>query len=977
MKKLGFLILAVILLGIVSCTTEKYKVESKTDKNGYDYETISNDPIKARIYTLDNGLKVYLSVNKDEPRVQTLIGVRAGSTSDPAETTGLAHYFEHLMFKGTQKVGTTNWEAESALLEEISDLFEKHKDTDDPAEKLAIYKKIDSLSLESAQYVATNEYDKLVSSLGAKGTNAGTSYDLTVYINDIPSNELEKWMRLESERFGDVVLRLFHTELETVYEEYNMYNDMDRSRASEALMAAMFKKHTYGRDVIGFPEDLKNPSMVNIYNFYQTFYVPNNMAVIMAGDFDPDETIKLVNQYFGNKEEKDFPERTQPVEDPITEPVVKEIYGPDAEFMRMAYRFDGFKSEDRKYVTLIDMILSNSQAGLIDLDLNQQQKVLRAGAYANFMIDYGMHVFYANPRQDQTLEEVKDLLLEEIEKVKKGEFEDWMLEAVINDMRLSQLSREESNGARAFTLFNEFIQDACRKEQLEFIDDLEKITKEELVQFANEHYKDNYVVVYKRFGDKGEVEKVEKPPITPVPINRELQSDFAKELLATESATIKPVFVDFKEEISQEKFVDGIDYYYLKNETNEIFNLNYIIDMGKKNDLWLPIAVNYLPYLGTEKYSAAELQQEFFKLGISMGVSTGNDRSYVYISGLQKSFVKGIELLEHVLSSAQPDQEAYDEYVKGIMKNRADAKQNKNTILWSGMFNYAKYGPNSTFTDILSEEELIGANPEELTNLLKDMYSYKHKIFYYGQENMGEIQGLVEKYHIVPEELKDYPEKKDYPTIDTDQNLVYFVDYDMTQANIVLVSKDQLFDASLIPSARIFGEYFGGGLSSIVFQEIRESRGLAYSAFAAYSLPRRVDEYNYTYGFVGTQADKLIDATDALLGLLNEMPKAETQFDMAKESIVKKIDTERIIKSNVFWTYLRNLDRGIDYDERKDIYETAQTMTLDEMDQFFKDHIKGKTYTYLVLGKKGDIDMNVLGEIGIVKELTLEEIFNY
>jgi len=199
----------------------------------------------------------------------------------------------------------------------------------------------------------------------------------------------------------------------------------------------------------------------------------------------------------------------------------------------------------------------------------------------------------------------------------------------------------------------------------------------------------------------------------------------------------------------------------------------------------------------------------------------------------------------------------------------------------------------------------------------------------------------------------------------------------MTQANIVMVSKDMIFDAALIPPARIFGEYFGSGLSSIVFQEIREARGLAYSAFASYSVPRQSDEYCYTYGFVGTQADKLIDATDALLGLMNEMPKAEMQFDMARESIVKKIDTERIIKSNIFWTYMSNMDRGINYDIRKDVYETAQTMTMEELDQFFNEHIKGKSYTYLVLGKKGEIDMNVLGEIGVVKELTLEEIFNY
>ncbi|MDD5508745.1 MAG: insulinase family protein [Bacteroidales bacterium] len=977
MKKIAFFLTLGVLFGFFSCTTEKYRTETKTDSNGYSYETVTNDPLDTRVYTLENGLKVYLSVNKDQPRIQTLIPIRAGSASDPVETTGLAHYFEHLMFKGTQKIATTNWEEESKLIQQISDLFEQHKSTQDPAQKLIIYRQIDSLSQLSAQYVATNEYDKLVSSLGAKGTNAGTSYDMTVYINDIPSNELEKWLRLESERFGEVVLRLFHTELETVYEEYNMYNDMDDSRASNALMEGLFSTHPYGRDVIGLPEHLKNPSMVNIYKFYHTFYVPNNMAIILTGDLNPDRTIQLVDQYFGSKKPAELPAITQPVEEPITQPVVKEVSGPDAESVNLAFRFGEYNSTDRKYVTLLDQILSNSQAGLIDLDLNQQQKVLRAESYAQFLNDYGIHLFYGNPRQGQTLEEVKDLLLGEIEKVKKGEFDDWMLEAVINDFRLNEIRREESNASRAFTLVSGFINGTDRKTQLSFIDEMEKITKAELIKFVNEHYKDNYVVVYKRLGEKDAVEKVEKPPITPVPVNRDLQSDFAKEFSEIPSEDFKPVFLDFEKEISKESFQEGVEYYYMKNPTNELFNLNYIIDMGKNHDRNLPIAVNYLPYLGTDKYSPADLQKEFFRYGLRMGVSAGNERSYVYISGLQKSFDKGVELLEHVLSSAKADPAAYTEYVKGILKERADRKLNNSTILWGAMFNYGKYGPVSPFTDILTEEQLNAINPDALTDLIKGIYAYKHKIFYYGQEEMGKVKEMLSTHHKIAESLKEYPQPVVYQELETKQSQVYFVDYDMTQVNLLLVSKDQLFDRSLYPPARLFGEYFGSGLSSIVFQEIREARGLAYSAMASYALADKPERSNFSYAFVGTQADKLMEATNTMLGLMNNMPRAEIQFNMAKESIIKQLNSERIIKAQIFWTYMSNLDKGINYDIRKEIYDNVQTMTIDDLNAFFDQHIKGKAYTYLVLGKKGDVRLDLLEKIGPVKELTLEEIFNY
>jgi len=297
MRKLSFLLFLATAFLFISCGQgEKFAVKTATDTNGYTYEYVTNDPAQGRIYTLDNGLKVFLSVNKNEPRISTLIGVRAGSTSDPMDATGLAHYFEHMMFKGTNKIGTTNWEEESKLLDQIEAKFEEHRMETDPEKKSAIYKDIDRLSTEASKYVAVNEYDKLISSIGGGGTNAGTSYDMTVYINEIPSNEIEKWLDIESERFTNMVLRVFHTELETVYEEFNMYNDRDDSRARAAMFKALFPNHPYGRAVIGLPEHLKNPSMTRIYEFAHTWYVPNNMAIAMSGDLNPDETIQLIKK---------------------------------------------------------------------------------------------------------------------------------------------------------------------------------------------------------------------------------------------------------------------------------------------------------------------------------------------------------------------------------------------------------------------------------------------------------------------------------------------------------------------------------------------------------------------------------------------------------------------------------------------------------------------------------------------------------
>ena len=268
--------------------------------SNYKYESVKGDPMGTRIYTLDNGLKVYMAVNDEMPSIQTYIAVRVGGKNDPAETTGLAHYFEHLMFKGTPSFGTQDYEAEKPLLDEIERLFELYRQTEDEAERKAIYREIDSVSYEASKIAIPNEYDKLMSAIGATGTNAYTSQDVTCYIENIPSNQVENWARIEADRFMNPVIRGFHTELETIYEEKNMSLTQDSRKVWEAIDATLYPNHPYGKQtVLGSQEHLKNPSITNVKNYHKTYYVPNNMAICLSGDFDPEEMIATIDKYFG------------------------------------------------------------------------------------------------------------------------------------------------------------------------------------------------------------------------------------------------------------------------------------------------------------------------------------------------------------------------------------------------------------------------------------------------------------------------------------------------------------------------------------------------------------------------------------------------------------------------------------------------------------------------------------------------------
>ncbi|QMU64303.1 MAG: insulinase family protein [Flavobacteriaceae bacterium] len=977
--KLLFTSALVLFIAFISCKTDSgksYEVTLQKDTNGFTYETVENDPTGLRLYTLDNGLKVYLSQNSDEPKIQTYIAVKAGSNYDPKESTGLAHYLEHMVFKGTHKIGTTDWEKEKVYLDKISDLYEKHRAEKDSEKKKAVYKEIDNVSLEASNYSIANEYDKMTASLGATGTNAYTWFEQTVYTNKIPANELNKWLDLESERFSRLVLRLFHTELEAVFEEFNRGQDSDFRKRYAAMLKGLFPKHPYGQQTtIGTGEHLKNPSMVDIHNYFNKYYVPNNMAIVLVGDFEFESTIQKVNDTFGKFEKKELVHPTLPKEEAITKPIENEVFGPTSESISIAYRAAGVNTKEEKLVTLCDMIMANGNAGIIDLNLNQKQLVQRASCSPTFLNNYGYHTFTGSPKSGQTLKEVEELLLAQIEKLKKGSFEDWMIEAVVNDLKLSQTRQYENNTALAGAYVNAFIYKQNWVDRVKFLDDLKSISKQELVAFANDFYQDNYVVTYKRKGEDTSVVKVENPGITPVHLNRDKSSDYLLTFNKKESEPLQPKFIDYKKAIKETKTDNGINVSYVENKNNDLFNMNIIFDMGSDHDKKLSLAAGYLEYIGTGKYTNEELKKEFYKLGISYYVSTARDKTYVGINGLKENLSQGLALLEHLWDNAKADKEAYDKYVEKIYKGRQDGKTQKGNILWNGLMNYGKYGEESPLRDIMQMDELKAIDPEDLVSLIKDMKNYQQRVFYYGKDIDAAVASLNTEHKIFGD-LKEYPFKKEYKETETGGN-VFFTDYDMVQTEMLFLAKGAPFKPENMAASTLFNTYFGSGLSSIVFQEIRESKSLAYSAFASYSNASEKDSPNYVMAYVGTQANKLEQAVDAMMELMNDMPEAEKQFNAAKESTLKKLAAQRITKSNIFWSYERLKKLGIDNDHREVMYNTIKNMTMNDLRVFFDKNIKGESYNVMVIGNKKDLDVASLKKLGIIKELDVDYLFNY
>jgi predicted Zn-dependent peptidase len=967
MKHFFYLLLASFaILLTASCST----------KPEYAYESVSGDPLQTRIYTLENGLKVYLSVNKDKPRIQTFIGVRVGGKNDPAETTGLAHYFEHLMFKGTSNFGTSNYEAEKPLLDQIEALFETYRLTTGEAERKAIYAQIDSVAQEASKIAIPNEYDKLMSAIGSQGTNAFTSYDVTAYMEDIPSNEVENWAAIQADRFTNPVIRLFHTELETVYEEYNMSLTRDNWRLFDTLYTALFPHHPYGtQTVLGTQEHLKNPSITNIKKYFDTYYVPNNMAVCMVGDLNPDETIRIIDKYFGSLVPKEIPELKTSPEQPITAPIVKEVVGLEAENVAIAYRMPGANTKDIATAEFIDYLLTNGKAGLIDLNLVQKQKVLRAGSGVDAMTDYSLFTLTGTPKEGQTLEEVKDLLLGQVELLKKGDFDNTLLEAVINNFRLERYYQQQEYQYAAQMLLFAFINKADWKDEVEKIDFQSKLTKQDVIDFCNKYYNDNYAIVYKRQGKPGD-KKIDKPTITPISTNRDNESAFLASFKTREVKPIEPVFLDYDKDLSKLTVKQSLPLLYKQNTTNPIFSLYYVFEMGNNHNKALGTAFNYLNYLGTSTRTAEEIKSELYQLACSFGVEATNERVYVYISGLSDNFDKALAILEERLADAKADAETYNNLVADILKSRSDAKLNQSAN-FSALRNYAIWGPKSPTTNLLSEAELKALNPGELVNITKNLKNFEHTILYYGPLTEAQITETLNKNHATGDALQPIPAPTPFVEQETPENKVLLAHYDAKQIYMSMIHKGGSFDKAIEANRSIYNTYFGGSMNSIVFQEMREARGLAYSANASYLRPGKPDRSYYLHTMIATQNDKLKDAISAFLSILNDMPESENSFTLAKENILTDIRTERILRDDILWDYLSAKEFGYETDRRKELYEKIPGFTLNDVKAFQQQYVKDKPYTYCILGDTKDLDMKTLQKIGKVTLLKQEEIFGY
>ena len=927
-------------------------------------------------HTLANGLTLYLSPNPAEPRVYTQICVRAGSKHDPDQSTGLAHYLEHMLFKGTDKIGSRDWEAEEPLLREIAETYEAHRKTSDAGERRTLYKKIDDLSQRAAGYALPGEYDRVIAQLGAQGTNAYTWVDQTVFLNDIPSNELGRWMALETERFSRLVLRLFHTELETVFEEFNITQDSDGRKAMRAANAALFPTHPYGtHTTIGRGEHLKAPSHFDIYDFFARHYVPANMAVVIAGDFDEAEAFELATKTFGAWAPRPVP-AYEPAPLGTPRASVSEVFGEEAASVQLNWRTPAADSREALVTILAAGMLYNRQAGLFDLHLIQPQRVLKASAGIIPMAESGVLRASVQPLPGQTLEAARELALAQVAALAEGRAPKWLREAVLVDHELTQTRTAESNRGRAAQLSNAFLHHVPLSEALDVVARLRTVTDAEVAAFAKTYLApEACVTVYKRQGPDAAVMKVDKPDITPVPLNTTEVSGFAERLLTSPPDDIAPEFADLDALITVRQLDDRRELHHLANEENGLCELLYVYDFGSRDEPWAKLATKYLEYLGTDRRTQAEFEIALYRYGLEWQVQITAKRLYVGVSGLDKHLRAGLDLLDELLHGAQPDEAALARLIDNIAQKRRNEQSDKQMVLRKGLNNYGRFREDSPILARPTAEAMRAKSAAELVALIRELPRRPHQVFYYGPREVADVRAVLTRRGAGATNLGPVPEAAPLRMAVPDRDRVVLTHFPQVQVEVLALRHvGSGFAERRYVLSEWFNQYYGMGLSAVVFQELRESRALAYSTYAYAESPKLLEGDHLLQAFIGTQPDKLETALTAMRDLLSDWRFDAEAAERVRQGILQQMRSGRDLRQSRYWLWRQAQDRGLKGNPRQRMYDGLQAAKPADLLAFFEELDAAPT-TFLVLGDVERIDRSVLEAIGEVEQKTVGDVF--
>ena len=997
--------------------------------------------LEIKVSYLSNGMKVMLCEDHSKSEIYGGVCVHAGSKNDPAEATGMAHYLEHMMFKGTDKIGTLNWTAEKPLIDKISKLYDKLSESTNEKEKKKILKELNKLSAEAAQYAIPNEVDAILGQIGSTNVNAFTSNDFTVYHNIFPSGELEKWSAIYAERFRNPVFRLFQSELEAVYEEYNMYSDDPFSVYQEDVMAAVYKDHPYGVPVIGYPEHIKNPSMSKMYKFFKTYYVPRNMTLVLVGNFNSEKALAILEKTWGKKtleavapSEFDTRRNGNNNDDKI---IVAKDRATDEAMARqnqsknigntnttsprqlavptlngkkvittaqtpikigtLCFQTVSDKNKDALLLDLCADILNNNfSTGICDKLVNEN-KLYSFSAYNYSLSDAGSFYMMYCPKMDgQSHENAEKLIMNEVDKLKRGEFSDQLFEAVKMNYLKDQQSSLENIESKFYIVLSMDMENKTVEQYRNDIQRIEKLTKKDLVAVANQYFNDNVLIYRSDVGSK-KAKTIEKPSWKPITsLNADKQSDFAKSLDKYTSEPSKIQKINFEKDVTIIPVNNAFDLYASKNSCNDIFTLDIIFNQGTFLIPTLETAISYFDLQGTQSKSFEDFSLALQALGADMDIYANDSQMIISIEGFDKDFDRILNLCAEKLYSPANDKEKLSIILEDHINNMQVMKED-GSAMGRVLFSYALYGKNSPYLKGPSTEQIRNFDGQDLLNTIQKAMQSDGVVTYVGNKDASVVakamQQIFKLYNIELE--KNYPSvvfsekkpKSNFSSKDKKEKVRPVMQYDepkifvlnnskFIQSNIYFYIPSKTVDAESKVRAKLFNEYYNGGMNGVIFQNIRELRSLGYSAFGFFSYDMLNRRNAYMMGFLGTQADKTIDGIEAMSELLKTFQLKQEKFETAKLSLVKQYEAEHISFRDIPQQVYQWSLEGFEEDPRPNFTSMTVHFRSNNIADFFNKYIGNRPLIITIAGNLNRINKKQLDKFGKVTILNYKDILN-
>lgn len=931
------------------------------------------------VRTLPNGMTVWLNEDHSMPKVYGAVVVRAGANDCP--NTGIAHYFEHLLFKGTQKIGTVDYQREKPWLDSIANQYEQLGKTKDATARQNIQKRINQLSIKAGEYAIPNEFQNLITTYGGTGLNAMTSFDETIFYNYFSPQYIRQWCELNSERLIDPVIRLFQGELETVYEEKNMYADQMGMGALEEGQRQIFAGTPYQYPIIGSTENLKNPSQIQMKAFYDKYYVAGNMGLILSGDFQADSIMPLLSETFGKI--KSGPVPTRPIVHPQpldgTKDLKLKLPIPMVKAAGYIYRTPAETSPDYDAFQLAMLLLSNDdETGLLD-SLENENKVMMAKALTYHFKYTGLAGFGFIPNLPFGSKKKADRLCkEQIRKLQQGAFSDSTLQALKMALVRKVENGLENMETRKELLTSAFSHEIPWEDILARPERIKAVTKADIMRVASRYLGQNYLKIEKKFG-KYPKDKISQPGYTPVkPRNAGKKSAYALQLAKMPFQKQEPRFVDFEKDAKSLSLGHGTTLYTVGNPVNDLFRLDIIYRRGTWQDNRLNAVADYLASIGTEGLSKTAFYRALQALGATLNFQAGSQSFTITLCGFDKNLMPSLALLQQIMLHPKANEKMMKDLVKS--ERLADKTFFKdNTNIATAVLEKIQYGSQSDYLRKLPVKVLRKMKGKDLIALFKDIQRYQADFVYSGTCPEDDVAAGIRHYLPLDSISKPF-EEVDRPIMAYDQPAVYLYKNPNARQNVILAYEAMPAAPDIAARAKqsLWSHYFGGGMSSVMFQEIREFRAFAYYAYGNSTYPSLLRHPNGLTAFIGrlgTQADKSMLALKVLDSLFTNMPIRESNIAAAKQAFVNT-ESNSYPNFRKMGNYIANARAaGYTEDIGKSLLAAIKPLGIEDVQDFYEKNVKGRPRILMVIGNPKTLNLTELATYGKVIELKKEDIY--